>query len=134
MADSSGAELTSMTSHPSFPMFEDQSHTEGVRTQPGRAHFILFPLHYKQFRPWEVCSLDVPWSCAASHSLMHFKNRRTWKASQYYIIIIVMASFMRVSYTLVFHRSKCISAIKCMHSTTATYISSSFFKYLCIPC
>ena len=45
-----------------------------------------------------------------------------------------MASFMRVSYKLVFYLSKCISAIKRMHSTTATYISSSSFMYLCIPC
>jgi len=38
--------------------------------------------HYKQLRPWEVCSLDDPWSFAASHSLMHFINRCTWKSSQ----------------------------------------------------
>jgi len=46
----------------------------------------------------------------------------------------MMASFMHVSYKLVFHQSKCISAIKRMHSTTATYVSSSSFMYLCIPC
>jgi len=83
---------------------------------------LLFPL---QFRPWEVCSLDDPWSFAVSHSLMYIINRRTWKASHYCIIIIMMASIMRVSYKLVFHQSKCISAIKRIHCTTATYISSS---------
>ena len=41
---------------------------------------------------------------------------------------------MRVSYKLVFHQSKCISAIKRMHSSTTTYISSSSFMYLRIPC
>jgi len=50
------------------------------------------------------------------------------------MIIIMMASFMRVSCKFVFYQSKCISAIKRIHSTTATYISSSSFMYLCIPC
>jgi len=36
------------------------------------------------------------------------------------IIIIMVVSFMRVSYKLVFHESKCISAIKRMRSTTVT--------------
>jgi len=40
---------------------------------------------------------------------------------------------MRVSYKLVFHQSICISAIKRIHSTTATYISSPSFMCLCIP-
>jgi len=44
-----------------------------------------------------------------------------------------MASFMRVSYKLVFHQSKCTSAIKRRLSTTAAYISSSSFTYLCVP-
>jgi len=43
-------------------------------------YYALFPLQKKQFRPWEVCSLDDPWSFAASHSLMHFINRCTWKS------------------------------------------------------
>ena len=42
MADSSGAELTSMTSKSILP--EDQSHTEGVRTQPARTPFTPSPL------------------------------------------------------------------------------------------
>jgi len=46
----------------------------------------------------------------------------------------MMASFMRVSYKLVFHQSKCISAINRIHSTAATHISSSSAIYLCIPC
>ena len=33
-------------------------------------YYALFPLQNKQFPPWEVCSLDDPWSFAASHSLM----------------------------------------------------------------
>jgi len=34
----------------------------------------------------------------------------------------------------VFHQSKCISTIKRIHSPTATYISSSSFMYLRVPC
>jgi len=45
-----------------------------------------------------------------------------------------MASFMRASYKFMFHQRKCISAIKRIHSATATYIPSSSFMYLCIPC
>jgi len=45
-----------------------------------------------------------------------------------------MASFMRMSQMLVFHQSKCISAIKRLLSTTAMYVSSSSFMYLRIPC
>jgi len=86
------------------------------------------------FRPWEVCSLDDPWSFAASHSLMHFINRCTWMSSQYYIIISMMTSFMRMSQKLVFHQSECIRAIKRILSTTAMYVSSSSFMYLHIPC
>jgi len=41
---------------------------------------------------------------------------------------------MHVSYTLVFHQSKCISAMRRMLSTVATYIRSSFFMYFCVPC
>ena len=43
---------------------------------------------------------------------MHFINRRTWKSSQHYIIIVVMASFMRVPFMLVFYQSNCVSASK----------------------
>jgi len=46
----------------------------------------------------------------------------------------MLASFMRVSCMLVFHQSKCISAIKRILSTTATYISSCSFTYLRVPC
>jgi len=63
-----------------------------------------------------------------------FINRCTWKSSQYCIIIIMLAPVMRVSYKLVFHRSECVSAIRRLLSTTAMYISSSSFTYLCIPC
>ena len=87
-----------------------------------------------QFRPWGVCSLDNPWSFAASHSFMHFINRCTWKSSQYYIIISMMTSFMHMSQKLVFHQSKCICAIKRILSTTAMYVSSPSFMYLRIPC
>jgi len=41
---------------------------------------------------------------------------------------------MRMSQKLVFHQSKCICAIKRIPSTTAMYVSSSFFMYLRIPC
>ena len=92
------------------------------------------PLQNKQFRPWEVCSLDDPWFFAASHSLMHFINRCSWKSSQYYIIISMMTSFMRMSQKLVFHQSKCICAIMLILSTTAIYVSSSSFMYLRFPC
>ena len=97
-------------------------------------YYTLFSLHNKQLRPWEACSLDDPWSFAAAHSLMHFINRCTCKSSQYYIIISMMTSFMRVSQKLMFHQSKCISAIKHILSTTAMYVSSSSFMYLGIPC
>jgi len=95
-------------------------------------YYTLFPLNYKLLRHWEVCSLHDPKSFAASHSLMYFINWCTWKSSQYYIIVIVMASFMRVSCKLVFHQSKCITSIKPILSSTNTYISLSSFMYLCI--
>ena len=44
----------------------------------------------------EVCSLDDRWSFAASNSPMHSIHRCTWKSLQFFIIIIMMASFMRV--------------------------------------
>ena len=44
-----------------------------------------------------------------------------------------MTSIMRMSQKLVFHQSKCISAIKRILSTTAMHVSSSFFMHLCIP-
>jgi len=65
---------------------------------------------------------------------MHFINRCTWKSSQYYIIISMMTSFMRMSQKLVFHESKCICAIKRILSTTAMYVSSFSFMYLRFPC
>jgi len=97
-------------------------------------YYAPFPLQNKQFRPLEVCSLDDPWSFAASHSLMHFINRYTWKSSQYYIMISMMTSFMQMSQKLVFHQSERICAIKRILSTTAMYVSSSSFMYLRIPC
>ena len=59
-------------------------------------YHTLFPLHWKQLRLWEVCSLDDPWSFAASNSIMHSILRCTWKSLQFFIIIIMMAWFMRV--------------------------------------
>ena len=96
-------------------------------------YYALFPLHNKHLRPWEVCSLNDPWSFEAFHSLMHFINQCTWKSSQYYIIISMMTSFMHMSQKLVFHQNKCISAIKHVLFTTAMCVSSSSFMYLCIP-
>jgi len=72
-----------------------------------------------------------------SLTLHHAFYKSTYQegiAVAYYIIMIMMASFMRVSYKFVFYQSKCISAIKSIHSTTATYISASSFLYLCTPC
>jgi len=42
------------------------------------------------------------------------------------IATLKMASFMRVSYTLGFHQSKCISAMRRIPSTVAMYIRSYF--------
>jgi len=52
----------------------------------------------------------------------------------YYIIISLMASFMRVSLSqkLVFHQSKCISAIKHILSTTAVCMYLRIPSYICI--
>ena len=55
---------------------------------------------------------------------------RTSGKPRYYIMIIMMASFMRVSYKHVFDQSKCINAIKGILSTIATYISSSSFMFV----
>jgi len=46
----------------------------------------------------------------------------------------MMPSFSLVSYTLVFHEFKCISAMNRLLSATTTYISSSSFFHLCVPC
>ena len=80
-------------------------------------HFYLFiPVtsrsdsHTNIFRV--VCSLNNLWSFAASHSPMHFINRRTPKSLQHCIIIIMMASFIHMPLVLVYHQSKCISAIR----------------------
>jgi len=67
-------------------------------------YYTLFPLHWKQLRLWEVCSRDDPWSFAASNSLMRSIHRCTWKSLQLFIIIIMMASFMRVLKSLYFIR------------------------------
>jgi len=53
-------------------------------------------------------------------------------SSQHYIIIIVMASFMRVTHTLMFHQSKCISGIKRIlryysHISTLVFFHELFF-------
>ena len=97
-------------------------------------YYALFPLHFKQLRPWEVCSLDNPWSFAASHSLMHFISRCTWKSSQYYIIISMMASFMRVSQKLVLHQSKCISAMKLILSSILVLVHVLHIPCCCDAC
>jgi len=59
----------------------------------------------RRFLPWEVCSLDDPRSFAASNSLMHSIHRCTWKRLQFFIVIIIMATFMRLSWQLAFHRN-----------------------------
>jgi len=54
---------------------------------------------------------------------MLFINRCNWKSLQHYIIIIVMVSFMRVPFMLVFHQSKSISAIKLIFL---------YYRHMCI--
>ena len=41
---------------------------------------------------------------------------------------------MHVSCTLVFHQSKCISAVRRILSIVAAYVRSNFFMNLCVPC
>jgi len=78
--------------------------------------------------------LDDSWSFAASNSLMHSIHRCTWKSLQFFIIVIMMASFMRVSWKACIWSkySKYISAIERILHTTAKYTSSSSFVYLCL--
>jgi len=96
-------------------------------------HYTLYPLHYKQLRYWEVCSLDVLWSFASSHSLMRFINRCTWKSPQYYIITIMMGSFSARLKSLYFIKVN-VLALSSLYSLLSPRISSSSFMYLCIPC
>ena len=65
---------------------------------------------------------------------MHCINRCTWKSSQHYVIMITMASFMRVSSMFVFHWSKCISAIKRLPFYYLQVCILVFFHVLCVPC
>jgi len=96
---------------------------------------------------------EWPWSAAASHSLMHFINRCTWKVLLCYIIIIIlmhfinrctwkvllcyiiiimMASFVRLSLMLVFHKNKCVSAIKpILFNYHHIYILVFFHVFVC---
>ena len=46
-------------------------------------------LYTKQLHPWEVCSLNNPWSFAASHYLMRFINWCTWKQWRSYPLDLV---------------------------------------------
>ena len=63
---------------------------------------------------------------------MHFIIRCTWKSSQYYIITIVMASFIRMHFMVVFHQSKCISTIKRMlFYSRQVYILVFFHVFRC---
>ena len=45
-----------------------------------------------------------------------------------------MASFIRMPFMFMFHQCKCVSAIKRILSTTATYTSTFSFLQLCVPC
>jgi len=56
------------------------------------------------------------------------------KSSPDYIVMIMMTSFMRVSYMLVFHHKNVCALLSVYFSTIATYISSCSFMYLCFPC
>jgi len=108
-------------------------YTQSKRLLPTIIHCSLYKISSFALGRSAALVLD-PWSFSASHSLIDFINRCTWKSSQYYITISMMTSFMRASQKLAFHQSKCTSATKCILSTTATYLSSCSFMYLCIPC
>ena len=51
-------------------------------------------------------------SFPAFHSPLHFINRYPWKLSRHYIITTLMALFKRAPFMLLFHQSKCISAVQ----------------------
>ena len=92
------------------------------------------PIAFKQLRPWEVCSLNDPWSFAASNSLMHFYTLMYLEVITvlHYdnydgnIHACVLKSCISSKY------NKCIRAIKRMLSTTTNVYTSSSYMYLCI--
>ena len=51
----------------------------------------------------------------------------------YYIITIMMASVMHVSYTLVFHQSKCISAMSSVATAGFSSLDLGFFCFIWGP-
>ena len=51
-------------------------------------------------------------SFPAFHSPLHFINRYPWKLLQHYITTTLMALFKRAPFMLLFHQSKCISAVQ----------------------
>ena len=127
--------LTLPTAH-----FVPTNHVTALRISnfiPGPKNFqlVLFPFTLKVVS--SLGGLQPKWTLDL-RSLplpMHFIHRWTWKSSQYVMMIIMMASFMPVSYKLVFLQSKCIviAPSSVYSSTIATYISSSSFMYLCVP-
>ena len=44
----------------SFPRFKDQSHTEGVRTQPGRTRFTWLHIIYESDSFGDYCNVPLP--------------------------------------------------------------------------
>jgi len=80
----------------------------------------------------------IPGSSQPPTPAMHFINRFPPKSSQHYIIIIIMASCMRVPFMLVFHQSKGISAVKRTRFYYChAYILVSFHVFvftLSLPC
>jgi len=60
-----------------------------------------------------------------------YRSISTWKSSQHYIIIIVMASFIRMPFMLVFHQS--ISALERRLFYYCHVCILAFFHVL-VPC
>ena len=91
-------------------------------------------LHWKQLRPWEVCSLDDPWTFAASNSLMHSIHRCTWKSLQFFIITIMMQSHSCVCLKkLVFHQSQVKAlAPSSVYFTLLQCIYPRFLSCICV--
>ena len=63
----------------------------------------------------------------ASHFPMHFINESAWKSSQHYII--TSTSYL----CFYFIKVMALAPSSVCYSTTATYLSSCSFMYLCVP-
>ena len=104
-------------------------------------YLLLWTVPFTHLRPGEVCSLNDPWSFAASNSPMHFINRSNWKSSQHYILTtVVMASSMHEHFAstkclrLYFIKVIVLAPSSVCFSSTAIYLSLCSFVHLCVPC